>query len=122
MEEPFDKEQFWSAIKQFKQDYNINVGNKVCLKSCKRITILVDIAYLQAKGSLHWIDCLESEVYRCCREKQLQCDRLPMEDNNMGYTCKKKGHRDYGRKMYSNEFEEFKIKNFGFANIEKGQI
>jgi len=104
----FDKHRFWDALKTIKQEYNIKQGTKPSLKSAKRFTVLVSCAYLEANGSLHWIDCLESALFRCCKEKNLQCDKLAMEDDTQSYTCKRKG-KDYGRKMYSNQFEEFKI-------------
>ena len=105
----FDKELFWQAMKEIKKDYHIRQTSKPSARSAKRIIVLTICAYFKAGGEVHWVPCLESALYRCCKEKNLECDRLAMEDNNMPYTCKRKGHRDFGRRLSSNQFDEFSI-------------
>jgi hypothetical protein len=114
MKTQFDKHGFWNEIKHIKKEFDIKISKKPHSKSAKRITILISTAFLNCGGSVHWVQCLESAIYKLCKAKKLSCDRLEMEDNWQVYICRRKGkggkpHKDYGKKLYSNEFNEWAI-------------
>jgi hypothetical protein len=114
MKSQFDKHRFWNEIKHIKKEYGIKISKKPHARSAKRITILTSTAFLRSNGSVHWVQCLESALYRHCKAKKLDCEKLAMEDNTRSYICRKKSnggkpHKDYGKKLYSNEFLDWSI-------------
>ena len=108
----FDKQNFWNDLSALKKESSIKISKKPHSRSAKRITILISAAYLANGGSVHWVQCLEPVLYRQCKAKRLDCDRLGMEDNWQSYTCRRKkgsGSQNCGKKMTSNEFDEWAI-------------
>jgi len=77
----FNKQKFWDELSVIKSEYSIKVSKRPHNRSAKRITILLSNAYLSCNGSVHWVQCLESALYRQCKEKKIDCDQLDMEDN-----------------------------------------
>ena len=108
----FDKQKFWNDLSALKKESSIKISKKPHSRSAKRITILISAAYLANGGSVHWVQCLESAFYRQCKAKRLDCDRLEMEDNWQSYACRRTkgpGSQHHGKKMKSNEFDEWNI-------------
>ena len=122
-ESRFDKYTFWNEIKHIKREYGLRISNRPHARSAKRITILISTAYLKSGGSVHWVQCLESAIYRMCKARKLDCDRLEMEDNTQAYICRRKSksgkrEKEYGKKLYSNEFNEWALCTADSVNPE----
>lgn len=124
----FDKHGFWAELKECKAENCLKHSKQPHEKAAKRITVLVSNAFLShcpPDSNAHriFVLALESSVYRLCKEKKLDCDRLPAEDNWFYYWTNPTRGRE-SRKITTNEFEEHSISNADndpkaelFANI-----
>ena len=122
----FNFKVFKENLSKAQEDYHIRVteGYNPLKRSPKRITILVSEAYLTSGGSVFWVQDLEAEVYKLCKEYHLDCDPLEMESVDRSYICRKKDgkgkpHRDYGKKFCATHFDNHLINE---TNISKEDI
>jgi hypothetical protein len=117
----FKLELFKEKLNAAQEDYNIGVteGGNPHKRSAKRITILVSEAYLTSDGSTHWVQDLEFEVYRLCKEYYLDCDPLEMEATDRSYVCRDKKSKLHGKKTAATQFDNHMIgtKNFSRQDV-----
>lgn len=117
----FKGELFKEKLSIAQIDYNIRVteGYNPHKRSTKRITILVSEAYLTSGGSIHWVQDLEAEVYKLCKEYYLDCDPLEMESVDRSYICINEKSKLYGKKIKATQFDNHMIctKNFSGEDI-----
>jgi len=108
---------FKEKLSQAQRNYNIRIveGYNPHKRSAKRITILVSEAYLTSGGSIHWVQDLEAEVYKLCKEYHLDCDPLEMESADRSYICKDKKSKSYGRKIAATQFDNYMISERNFS-------
>ena len=122
----FNFDSFKERLTKAQSDYNIRVaeGYNPHKRSAKRIAIFVSEAYLTSGGSIHWVQDLEAEVFKLCKEYYLDCDPLEMEQIDRSYICRKKGkkgstHRDYGKKFFATQFDNHLVNE---TNISKEDV
>ena len=116
-----DVEVFKEKLSKAQRVYNIRIaeGYNPNKRSPKRITILVSEAYLTSGGSIHWVQDLEAEVYKLCKEYYLDCDELEMESVDRSYICRDEKSKLYGRKIAATKFDNHLINK---TNISKEDI
>ena len=108
---------FKENLRKIQEGYHIGIAERgnPHKRSAKRISILVSEAYLTLGGSIHWVQDLEAEVYKLCKECQLDCDPLEMESADRSYLCKYKKSNLYGRKIAATKFDNHKIRTESFS-------
>ena len=112
-----DVEVFKEKLSKAQRDYNIRIaeGYNPNSRSARRITILISNAHLTSNGSVFWVQDLESEVFKLCKEYYLDCDQLEMESVDRSYICKDKKSNLYGRKIAATKFDNHKIRTENFS-------
>ena len=120
----FDKYTFWELIAKHKEDYDIRVSASSSKRSAKRITILVSNAFLSCIGEVnatdylfHWIQCLEAELYRACKERNLECDPLELEAMERNYFCRKTR-----KKVFATAFDNHRINTTIIGETPKAKL
>ena len=120
----FDKETFWEEVKRVKNEYDIRISSKHSARSAKRITILVSNAFLSCIGEtsgtdylFHWVQCLEAELYRACKERNLECDPLELEAMERNYFCRKTQ-----KKVFATAFDNHRISAIITGDIPKARL
>ena len=121
----FDKYTFWELIAKHKEDYDIRVSASSSKRSVvKRITILVSNAFLSCIGEVnatdylfHWIQCLEAELYRACKERNLECDPLELEAMERNYFCRKTR-----KKVFATAFDNHRINTTIIGETPKAKL
>jgi hypothetical protein len=123
------KNTFWELIAKHKEDYDIRVSASSSKRSAKRITILVSNAFLSCIGEVngtdylfHWIQDLEAELYKACKEQGLDCDGLEMESVDRTYICKNKKSPLYGRKIKATAFDNHRINTTIVGDTPKARL
>jgi len=118
------KNTFWELIAKHKEDYDIRVSASSSKRSAKRITILVSNAFLSCIGEVnatdylfHWIQCLEAELYRACKERNLECDPLELEAMERNYFCRKTR-----KKVFATAFDNHKINTTIIGETPKAKL
>ena len=116
-----DIELFKEKLSNVQSDHNIRVaeGCRPQKRSPKRITILVSETYLTSGGSIHWVQDLEAEVHKLCKEYYLDCDELEMESVDRSFICKDRKSKLYGRKIRATQFDNHLVctRNFSGEDI-----
>jgi len=115
--EIFDKVAFWEELRWVKDEYDIRVSGKVSNRSAKRITVLVSNAYLESNGDIHWIQCLEAELYKACKERNLECDPLELESMERNYYCRKTR-----KKVFATAFDNHRINTIIIGETPKARL
>jgi hypothetical protein len=115
--EIFDKVAFWEELRWVKDEYDIRVSGKVSNRSAKRITVLVSNAYLESNGDIHWIQCLEAELYKACKERNLECDPLELEAMERNYFCRKTR-----KKVFATAFDNHRINTTIIGETPKAKL
>jgi hypothetical protein len=113
---------FWKDMVRIKNDYHIRVAKKPSARAAKRITILVSNTYLACGGSIHWVQCLESEVYRAVKESGLECDNIELEFQDRSYICRNRKTSICGRKINATAFDNHRINTTEVEDTPKARL